>query len=121
MHHAKAIELNIAIVNKDTKGLNNFIKYEFPESSKDLKVSEKIIQYLLFEYKIDVPFPKITNPKFTFIDLFAGIGGMRLAYQNLDGECVFTSEWDKFSQKLMKLILVKNQKVTLLKYMKRNS
>ncbi|MBK8549367.1 MAG: DNA (cytosine-5-)-methyltransferase [Saprospiraceae bacterium] len=99
LHHAKAIELNIAIVNKDTKGLNNFIKYEFPESSKDLKVSEKIIQYLLFEYKIDVPFPKITNPKFTFIDLFAGIGGMRLAYQNLDGECVFTSEWDKFSQK----------------------
>lgn len=99
LDYSKAVELNIAIVNKDKKGLNNFIKYEYPESSTDLRASEDIIQYLLFEYKIDVPFPKIKNPKFTFIDLFAGIGGMRLAYQNLGGECVFTSEWDKFSQK----------------------
>jgi DNA (cytosine-5)-methyltransferase 1 len=34
---------------------------------------------------------------FTFIDLFAGIGGMRLPFERLGGECVFTSEWDKFS------------------------
>lgn len=37
--------------------------------------------------------------KFTFIDLFAGIGGIRLPFQSLGGRCVFTSEWDKFSQK----------------------
>lgn len=36
---------------------------------------------------------------FTFIDLFAGIGGIRLPFQDLGGECVFTSEWDKFAQK----------------------
>lgn len=36
---------------------------------------------------------------FTFIDLFAGIGGIRLPFQALGGECVFTSEWDKFAQK----------------------
>ena len=36
---------------------------------------------------------------FTFIDLFAGIGGIRLPFQQLGGKCVFTSEWDKFSQK----------------------
>lgn len=36
---------------------------------------------------------------FTFIDLFAGIGGIRLPYQQLGGHCVFSSEWDKFSQK----------------------
>ncbi len=35
---------------------------------------------------------------FTFIDLFAGIGGFRLGLQRLGGSCVFTSEWDKFSQ-----------------------
>ena len=35
---------------------------------------------------------------FRFIDLFAGIGGFRLGLQRLGGECVFTSEWDKFSQ-----------------------
>jgi DNA (cytosine-5)-methyltransferase 1 len=37
-------------------------------------------------------------PDFTFIDLFAGIGGFRLALQANKGQCVFSSEWDKFSQ-----------------------
>lgn len=37
--------------------------------------------------------------KFTFIDLFAGIGGMRLAFERAGGKCVFSSEWDKYSQK----------------------
>lgn len=36
--------------------------------------------------------------KFTFIDLFAGIGGIRLPFNELGGECVFSSEWDKFAQ-----------------------
>lgn len=36
--------------------------------------------------------------KFTFIDLFAGIGGMRLAYQNAGGKCVYSNEWNKYSQ-----------------------
>ena len=36
---------------------------------------------------------------FTFIDLFAGIGGIRYPFQQLGGCCVFTSEWDKFAQK----------------------
>jgi DNA (cytosine-5)-methyltransferase 1 len=35
---------------------------------------------------------------FTFIDLFAGIGGLRLGFEFIGGRCVFTSEWDKFSQ-----------------------
>lgn len=36
---------------------------------------------------------------FAFIDLFAGIGGMRIAFQDAGGYCVFSSEWDKDSQK----------------------
>ena len=36
--------------------------------------------------------------KFTFIDLFAGIGGMRIAFEKSGGRCVFSSEWNKFSQ-----------------------
>lgn len=45
--------------------------------------------------------PPIPTEKkvFTFIDLFAGIGGTRLGFQNVGGECIFTSEWNKFSQK----------------------
>jgi DNA (cytosine-5)-methyltransferase 1 len=39
------------------------------------------------------------NPDFTFIDLFAGIGGLRLGFESQNGKCVFTSEWDKFAQR----------------------
>lgn len=39
------------------------------------------------------------KPDFRFIDLFAGVGGMRLAFERANGSCVFSSEWDKFSQK----------------------
>lgn len=40
-----------------------------------------------------------TMPQFRFIDLFAGIGGLRRGFEPLGGRCVFTSEWDKYSQR----------------------
>lgn len=40
------------------------------------------------------------NQKFKFIDLFAGIGGMRIAFEKAGGKCVFTSEWDKYPAKM---------------------
>ena len=43
--------------------------------------------------------PKETSKDFKFIDLFAGVGGMRLAFEKANGQCVFSSEWDKYSQK----------------------
>jgi DNA (cytosine-5)-methyltransferase 1 len=61
-------------------------------------VEEPDFQYYL-PIKWDVPFPPPEKPTFKFIDLFAGIGGIRLAYQNLGGKCVFTSEWDSYSKK----------------------
>ena len=56
-------------------------------------------EQLYIPLKFDVPFAPKTSQKFKFIDLFAGIGGIRLAYQNLGGNCVFTSEWNNFSKK----------------------
>ena len=38
------------------------------------------------------------KPMFTFIDLFAGIGGIRLAFEQVGGKCVYSSEWDKYCQ-----------------------
>lgn len=61
-------------------------------------VAEEALQYLIFDTKNTIPFPPTAKPKFKFIDLFAGIGGFRMALQNLQGKCVFTSEWDKYSK-----------------------
>lgn len=61
-------------------------------------VKESNLQYNLFPELYSVPFPAPTNPKFTFIDLFAGIGGFRIAMQNHGGKCVYSSEWNKFAQ-----------------------
>ncbi|MDD2636919.1 MAG: DNA cytosine methyltransferase [Bacteroidales bacterium] len=60
-----------------------------------------IIQTLLTEVSV-VPFPTPKNYTYTFVDLFAGIGGFRLAMQELGGKCVFSSEWDKDAQNTYK-------------------
>lgn len=52
---------------------------------------------------IDLQHQAITSQnesyKFRFIDLFAGIGGIRLGFESIGGECVFSSEWDRSAQK----------------------
>ncbi|MCM1076148.1 MAG: DNA cytosine methyltransferase [Bacteroides sp.] len=48
----------------------------------------------------DVPFPPPTEFSFTFIDLFAGIGGFRIPLQRCGGKCVFSSEFNPFAQKV---------------------
>ena len=62
------------------------------------KIAEESLQHLI-KYDSNIPFPSPQTPKFTFIDLFAGIGGFRIAMQRLQGECVFSSEWDKMAQR----------------------
>lgn len=77
--------------------LKQIVEYKNEEENQNL-VSELALQQLLFEVE-DVPFPTPENYTFKFIDLFAGIGGFRMAMQNLGGKCVFTSEWDENAKK----------------------
>lgn len=77
--------------------LKEYIQYKEQDENISM-VAEEALQQLLFEVE-NVPFPTPDNYTFKFIDLFAGIGGFRLAMQNLGGKCVFTSEWDKDAQK----------------------
>ena len=67
-------------------------------NEKDLSSGQILLFKKIFRNE-DIPFPAQKNTKFTFIDLFAGIGGMRIAFQNLGGKCVFSSEIDERAQK----------------------
>jgi DNA (cytosine-5)-methyltransferase 1 len=82
------------------KVIDNFIEYKVNNDNFDV-VKDDAIQQLLFEVE-NVPFPTPNNYQFKFIDLFAGIGGFRIAMQNLGGKCVFTSEWDREAQRTYK-------------------
>lgn len=83
------------------KFTKEILEYKFPDEKVTLKVAEEALQYGIFD-TFQVPFPPTETPKFKFIDLFAGIGGFRLAMQNLGGKCVFTSEWDKEAKRTYK-------------------
>lgn len=103
----KSDDNNLAYITHYFQNCNDDSGDIYKEKSKEyisdlhengLLISEpELEQYLPISW--DVPYPPVENYKFKFIDLFAGIGGIRLAYQKLGGKCVFTSEWDYFSKK----------------------
>lgn len=76
--------------------IKNYVEYK--QKGNSSIVAEEAVQKLLFEVE-NVPFPTPENYTFKFIDLFAGIGGFRIAMQNNGGKCVFSSEWDENAQK----------------------
>lgn len=80
------------------KYIKQIVEYKLQEESSPIVAEPDALQQLLFEVE-NVSFPTPPIHRFTFIDLFAGIGGFRIAMQNLGGKCVFTSEWDKEAQK----------------------
>lgn len=104
-HYLQLCKHNIAMPYKEqAEGIldlwYNFIKeknhscHAFAEES-----TPAAMQAYLFPDLFNAPFQAQQLPKFKFIDLFAGIGGFRMAMQNLGGECVFSSEIDEQAKK----------------------
>lgn len=87
--------------DKAVQYVKDLLEFKYPDEEINNLVAEEALQYLIFDID-NVPFPAPEKPKFKFIDLFAGIGGFRLALQNLGGKCIFTSEWDKYSKQTYK-------------------
>jgi DNA (cytosine-5)-methyltransferase 1 len=69
-------------------------RYESGESRP-----RKAVIHILHEMIRSSRKPLPEQPSFTFIDLFAGIGGLRRGFEPVGGRCIFTSEWDKYAQK----------------------
>ena len=90
-------------LQNNNNGVSKYYKIAANEYLKEIHSKFNIVKEADFQsylpIKWDIPFPPNPNPKFRFVDLFAGIGGIRLAYQNLGGKCVYTSEWDTYSKK----------------------
>lgn len=90
-----ARKLNELGFKTDRKALSNWKK---DPDKHPLLLSEKERAYI--SKKLLPPKPKHwDNPKFTFVDLFAGIGGLRKGFEQVGGKCVFTSEWDDKARK----------------------
>lgn len=91
----------------------NAIAYDRDVFNKGTCINTKNLLHILKEHGItkaklkreirkNQVFPPKSSPKFSFIDLFAGIGGFRLALQEVGGISVFSSEWDKAAQQTYK-------------------
>lgn len=82
------------VAERSGRSLRTLYRWENGETPPEKLVTSmlsRIAEMANVQYRTQVS-------KFTFIDLFAGIGGMRLGFEAVGGKCIFTSEWNKFSR-----------------------
>jgi len=70
------------------------------EKNADLEPPQLVLEKLFDKIKARVKLEEVqkSSHEFTFVDLFAGIGGLRKPFDDLNGKCLFTSEWDRFAR-----------------------
>ena len=91
-------ERDIAYITHRMQSPMSYDKGDYADIASPLALSYDFSQVGEIEY--DVPFPPTNNYNFTFIDLFAGIGGFRIPLQKEGGKCLFSSEFNPNAQKV---------------------
>ncbi|MCM1518566.1 MAG: DNA cytosine methyltransferase [Pseudoflavonifractor sp.] len=106
-----ALVTHYALLKDDTDAANKYAPYaqklidlwtsdfKVEASMSGVVAESSAFQLHLFKDIFKAPFHCAENSEFKFIDLFAGVGGFRIALQNVGGKCVFSSEWDTQAQK----------------------
>lgn len=82
------------VADKTGRSLRTIYRWEKGETPSDKLVTDMLVKASQLATEQNAT----KKSSFTFIDLFAGIGGMRMGFEAAGGECVFTSEWNKFSR-----------------------
>ena len=86
-----SIEETAELVRKSDRQVR---RYEAPNTTR----APALVMDTLRSYAIERCHQSPSQPDFTFVDLFAGIGGLRIPFEELGGKCIFTAEWDRFSR-----------------------
>lgn len=82
-------QIHVRLNDSEVQAFSRYMK-ETGQTTQDAAVCA--IRQMITQYNVKAIHQ---DAKFTFIDLFAGIGGMRLGYEQAGGKCVYSNEWNK--------------------------